>query len=215
MELTSKIQGLQREPFIGKNYFQLPKEDRLLIVGESHYTSDEKESTDINLTVNTVGNFGWNDKIKFFTNMRKIVLEKSKHEPSQLWNNCAFYNFIQSVMKSPTERPSKQDWIESWRVFFELMKFLEPTIVVFGGTSAANVLAKNKSILCSNEHDFDRVRYDTQIGKYCAKRTEITLSSGHNIRVLFLLHPSRISNIQPWREYFLKMSNGKLSYLTT
>ena len=215
--MKDKIDNLTWEPHIGKNYNKLGKEDRLLIVGESHYLAQNdqgiEEANNSNFTQITIGNFGYNSKNRFFTNIRKIVLGQKADNPSLLWDNCAFYNFIQRPMKDAKERPTKQDFIEGWNVFFELVKELQPSLVLFAGSTAANVLHDNKSTLMSADRNFERVKWIYKIGRNYMKQVDFNFNGSESLQVVCTLHPSKCPNTKSWHDYFIKQSKGKLNYL--
>ena len=56
-----------------------------------------------------------------------------------LWENTAFYNFIQRPMEynaNVKERPSGEEFYAGWNTFVEIVKILKPEVVVFIGTTA-------------------------------------------------------------------------------
>ena len=75
---------------------------------------------------------------KTLDNINRALVGSNNFDGKLLWNNIAFYNFIQRPMKTVDERPAWEDFLNGWRTFADVVKILKPTACIFIGNSAAN-----------------------------------------------------------------------------
>lgn len=140
-----KIEGLARYPWVGSKFAD--SDCRPLILGESHYAVNDDGS----FSEEEYGRFGdkgysrvifenvIRDKCKcestwpMYEGLLKTFMEVSPDNIKAFWSKIAFYNFIQSVMKSKVQRPKEEDVVEGWKAFAEVIKLLQPTLVLFFG----------------------------------------------------------------------------------
>ncbi|WP_421947388.1 hypothetical protein [Phaeodactylibacter xiamenensis] len=151
----SNIDKLKWLPFVGSEYFNNSCDNRLMIIGESHYLSEKDFSSgmDKNLSltrdiVDWIGikkNYG---RTRFFQNLYLALFQKDKIDLPRFWEMISFYNFVQRPMKTRKSRPSANDFINGWEVFFELVEILKPNKCIFIGTSASKY--RNTAISKSN-----------------------------------------------------------------
>ena len=112
-----EVANLKHYPWIGSGYASAPK--RVLIMGDSHYTIDEKTkefcqeerercNSDKEYTREIIGcaieKGGWN----FHKNLQKTFLYEDM-KAHDFWSKIASYNFIQKPMESIHEEPSHAD----------------------------------------------------------------------------------------------------------
>lgn len=144
-----KISDLTWFPWVGKDYIS-KSEHRLLIIAESHYNIGEhveeqniKVSNRKWLTRDIVQrypiNHQGNDTNPMFENLHRCLFSTNNIDRENLWNHIAFYNFIQRPMNyNYKERPNNEDFQKGWNVFFEVIRILKPTDIIFVGVSAAD-----------------------------------------------------------------------------
>ena len=184
-----KIQDLKWLPWIGIDYFT--SDERLLIVGESHYllpednpyyekNKDEVNSPEKDFTRNVVQTFCIDHKKvqPMFDNlnrclfgkrdMKKITLDMRKAK----WQQLAFYNFVQRPMENNQKRPTGEDLENGWKVFAELIKILQPTECIFIGVAAADSSAGY--IVPQQSHPFGW----SGVGVWCIFRNGYGRTSG-------------------------------------
>lgn len=146
-----KIQDLKWLPWIGIDYFT--SDERLLIVGESHYLLPEddpyyeKNKDEAGLpdfTRNVIQTKCIDDKTKAqptFDNINRCLFGNQKmtaDDRAEKWKHLAFYNFVQRPMKTNQKRPKSEDWEKGWKVFAELITIIKPTECIFIGVAAAD-----------------------------------------------------------------------------
>ena len=114
-----KVANLTHYPWIGSGYASVPK--RVLIMGDSHYTIDEKTKefcqeeydrciSDKEYTRGIIGcEIGTPGSWSFHKYLEKTFLDEANMNVEAFWNKVASYNFIQEPMKSIHEEPSHAD----------------------------------------------------------------------------------------------------------
>lgn len=151
-EQFDAIKGLTWRPWIGPRVPDAALSERLLIVGESHYTNEvEDESAarkirelteDRNYTRDVVEecpvNLEWRNPT--LENIERFILGGTARNRAELWSDLSFYNFVQRPMDygARKERPVWEDWIHGWNVFHELITVLKPAHCIFIGVTASN-----------------------------------------------------------------------------
>lgn len=194
-------------PHIGLEYHNVPSAHRLLLIGESHYqnANEEEKYKDPFITQEIVRNIG-NRRVhksaeikrptQFFVNIHRTFLPGQKFEGNNFWNYVSFYNFIQVPMSSKHHRPTKEQWVEGWQNFEEMIRLLQPNACVFLGFEAANAL--NTSLL-NLKLSYRPLAYGESIGRSKTRYTEVTNSFGKAIPMIFIKHPSMFFSPNRWR----------------
>ena len=201
--------GLCWYPWVGKNY-QL-NDKKILVVGESHYANNNEKdpaeqmcnvdhvADDINFTRYII----YESRIlkdyapKTLDNINRVLVGCNNFEGKLLWNNIAFYNFIQRPMKTVDERPSWEDFLNGWRTFADVVKILKPTACIFIGNSAANFFNEAMTAL-GEQHN--KVIWTKFINRAWAKKAEIVIE-GKYIPVHFTRHAGRFFSWSVWHQY--------------
>jgi hypothetical protein len=76
-------------------------------------------------------------------NFLKAMFGNATINKEKLWQEIAFYNFVQRTMDyssfngNKTEQPTNTDFDDGWKVFADVIKILKPTDCIFIGVSAA------------------------------------------------------------------------------
>lgn len=216
----SAIKGLARLPWVGSSYNDITTpDDRLLIVGESHYHNETEESiqkhNEPSFTRVVVGELAiqrlyWGTKI--FPNIHRTFLKNDTFDSSIFWNHVSFYNFIQRVMPTNKGRPTKDDYLTGWKVFFSLIDIIKPDVVLFIGTTSTNFL--NEGIQSSG-FTLESLNRDEKIGRAWAKSAVIKNSAGINTKIYFIRHTSQFFSWASWNGYLNKVMPGVLSFLSS
>jgi len=128
-------------PFIGDNYLNLSQNNRMLVIGESHYHNNTSESIqkheDIDFTrkvINEMAINRWYYSTKIFPNFHRALMGNDVFDSKKFWHLVAFYNFVQRPMMTNRGRPSYNDYYDGWSVFFHVINILSPKICLFIGT---------------------------------------------------------------------------------
>ena len=128
-------------PFVGKDYekgfFNSGK--KVLILGHSHY---DAESVDCpchhNFTKDIVNGFlNGEDEPYFrgFTCQTEALLNReiSVDDRVEVWNQVAFYNFIQFNLERPGVKETDEQFNDSIPAFKEVLEELKPDIIITWG----------------------------------------------------------------------------------
>ena len=116
------------KPWIGKNY---GKSDygKLLIIGDSHYfLNDEDESVFPNFTIDIVSEL----EDKNFNFYRKIGNIFNTDKNTEIWDNVAFANAIQTPFRSSDQIPTDVDFKTVEPAILSYLNIVQPTrMIVF------------------------------------------------------------------------------------
>lgn len=144
--------SIKVHPWVGE-YYENPRHvlHKTLILGESNFTEPSKfnsglvqecvrddMSTDRSRERDTTG------FCRFSTKIRRIIFgSKESVGPAGLWQDVAFYNFVQTLVGGAARmRPTQEMWDESVPAFVEIVTALKPTkILVLGKANWNNLLA--------------------------------------------------------------------------
>jgi len=222
-ELFDKINELRWYPWIGSNY----TENKILIIGESHYAQDENGNfdkecyedflSDKNTTINIVERLLNGESWKMFQNTYKALLGTDNINKEAFWSNVAFYNFVQLPRKTIEDKPSKTDFISGWNVFYELLKVIKPTHCVFLGLSSAqylkSVMKRKKGIIFADKKStFEQC--DKKIGFYWGRIAHLEYEDV-NTDITFIHHPSLAFKDKDWHNYLMERMGVTLENLNS
>lgn len=203
------------KPWVGENFSK--RNNKLLLVGESHYTVDENgnhdpdcfndfmtnDETTINVIKRHLNGKNWN----LFSNIYRALFKTSKIETNSFWSKIAFYNFIQRPMKTNKDRPSNDDFKKSYQPFFELISELDISHCIFLGNSSERhfdgELQKNSFLKMQKKSEKEK------IGRYWATMKTITKGE-KEIKIYFIKHPSQYFSWEKWNEYLNRKENSLL-----
>ena len=212
------IPNLSWLPWIGSNYFK--SNNRLLIIGESQYAQGDTEQAykedlgrvkEIDFTRNAVLQTQIQNHYKHpaLDNLLKSLLGNGSIDKEKLWNEIAFYNFVQRVVDyssfdgKKTEQPTIEDFDQGWKVFVELVKILKPTDCIFIGVSAATPFERMMDQL--NIKRTNRIAHD-KIGNTNPISATIEID-GHSTKISFIRHSSAYFSPEEWNP-FLEKQHG-------
>jgi hypothetical protein len=200
-----KVESLKWLPWIGERYLDIPKEKRLLIVGESHYHDRTEQSISFHNTITFTREIIEEIAIercyystKIFQNLHKVLLRNDDFDTVKLWNLISFYNFVQRPMDTNRERPTVDDIINGWKVFAKLAEILRPKVCLFLGSSSANNLANG---LIGTNYQANDVKWGDCINNCYAKTSEITHKDGEILKLIFIRHCSSMFSWDKWNRY--------------
>lgn len=112
------------QPWKGENYHLGINNEKILILGESHYDDDEfGEGTDLesDYTIKVLDQIlREKEYFRFFHHVGQLFDE----DWSKVWSNVAFANLIQYVLKKGEQPTSPQ--IESITSFYKYLNILQP-----------------------------------------------------------------------------------------
>ncbi len=110
----------------------------VLVLGEAHYGSlGDRTSTEF--TTEIVNWLGQEDRNAFFTKIAKMLLGKDgkawldNETRADLYENIAFYNYVQCFVSGPRVAPTQEQWRISHPAFPEVLSLLKPEVIVVLG----------------------------------------------------------------------------------
>ncbi len=141
-------------PWVGAKYAERPENQRLLIVGESHYVRP-KEGEDLAKMIEDHLNYPdytrdvvseclihqeWPNRT--LDTLPKLLFGTGEIDRERFWSDTAFYNFIQNPMhynrEGSPERPSWDAFVAGWTTFIAVVHILRPSHCLFIGVEAFN-----------------------------------------------------------------------------
>lgn len=169
------------KPWIGRGYSSKGLYGvKVLFLGESHYGTSGKEKPDT--TINVVRRLGQENRHRFFTTTAKLALFKgsknhiSNKERKELWENVAFYNYIQEfVADGARKRPSPEMWKSSENAFLNVLQDLKPELLVILGKELNRNLPSIPTNIkvCRVNHPSSGFRYKQWIPKFKESLIEV------------------------------------------
>ncbi len=220
-----EIESLKWLPWVGDNYFEIPSENRMLIIGESYYgggkdLSEKKLFFDNELKtrefIEEMAIEGTNYGTRIFPNLHATLfpnqdIKNNEEKRERFWQLTSFYNFVQRPMLTSIDRPTRDDFRTGWHTFFELCKLLNPQICLFIGTSSANYF--NNEIIKFPILKADKIEWHTEdINGAYPKFTKLLLSDKTS-SLHFIKHTSMRYSSDKWNNYLKGKISDQLQWL--
>lgn len=126
------------DPWIGARYASEGiNGKRLLILGESHYGGEGCEYS--RFTSEVIRDMALEKgRLAFFSRVQRLVVGGrggfSDLERADFWQRVAFYNFVQSALENPRDRPTYAMWQAAREPFSQTLGELNPSIILVLGT---------------------------------------------------------------------------------
>jgi hypothetical protein len=214
----NSIENLKWFPWVGDRFNSLAFDQRLLIVGESHYHDNTPASIEKHNSPKftrevieelAIERLYYGTKI--FPNLHRALFRNDEFDSPTFWNLVSFYNFIQRPMETNKGRPSYDDFYKSWFPFLEIVRVLRPKTCLFIGTSAANSLTE-----ALKETDFvtDVVKWEDYISNAYAKTSILKDKQGNETQLIFIRHTSQMFSWSKWNEYLQKKIPNELNWFS-
>ena len=138
-------------PWVGSNYGNpIYFKYKTLILGESNFTNPPENFNSSLVTRCVEDDLAVGDKnrdtngfCRFSTKIRRVIFGLNESlGPSGLWQDVAFYNFVQCLVGDKARiRPTYEMWKESVPAFLEVVEKLQPTrVLVLGNANWNNLL---------------------------------------------------------------------------
>lgn len=150
------------KPFIGEKYNEGINNKKVLILGDSHYFGKEhmdiynKDKTDDRISGVTKGiveqyknyisgNEQHHKWMNTFTKGYTIldIEDRSKGKIKDTIDKSAFYNYVQTPMEKPREKPSDIDYKNAEKPFRNVLKELQPDVVFVWGNRTWSFLPED------------------------------------------------------------------------
>lgn len=140
---SQQFGGVTFHPWIGRRYGHPSNQfdSRVLILGHSFYGDTALETRPAH-TREEVRKHGQIAPSRFFAMVVKFMLgtrsPASRETHAQVWEQLAFYNFVQFALKGPKHPPSFRQWVESQDPYRTVLKVLSPDAVLMLGCTVAH-----------------------------------------------------------------------------
>lgn len=206
-----KVKSLERFPWVGINYAE--SKYRVLILGDSHYTVDNKgnyceEEYDrcnttkdytreiVRCVINDVceGKPTWT----MYKNLINTFTSYTPEEVKYLWSKVAFYNFIQEPMKQINQEPTSEEKIVGWQCFYDVVNILKPQFCLFIGKRSEKGIETIRTLGGDFTLFADKEKCDRSIPLY----GEIRTKEGYSTKYRIIKHTSRYYSPESWYHYF-------------
>lgn len=210
------IENLKWLPWVGSHFNTLEFENKLLIVGESHYHDNTSRSIERHNSQTftreviedlAIGRNYYRTKI--FPNLHRALFRNDNFDSTTFWNLVSFYNFIQRPMDTNKGRPSYDDYYNSWDPFLKIIMLLKPKTCLFIGTSAANSL---KHAIEKNEFSTEGLKWEDCISNVYAKTAILKDKDNNEVQLIFIRHTSQMFSWSKWNEYLQKKMHPELTW---
>lgn len=132
----TEIPGYTFRPWVGRSYADPHNrwDQRVLILGESHYDEDFDQGPDLTTWVIRRHVRKEGKQYAFWTKVGRTFVGPDYGPPDTrrtFWDSVAFYNYVQTFAGvAARQRPSADDFSSSWPVFTRVLEDLRPTVVV-------------------------------------------------------------------------------------
>jgi hypothetical protein len=225
-ERFSTIPNLTWFPWVGINFPQRSPDQRLLVVGESHYAW---VATPEQLEQHRKVYFGKRDYTReviaecairhewrnpTLDTIPKLLLGTSAVDLEKFWADTAFYNFIQTHLPyynraGSHERPPWKDFVLGWAVFVEVIRAIRPSQCVFIGVSAAYCF---NDCMRLQKIDAEDLRRTVRIGRTWGRTAKLKLD-GSTVELCFVQHLGKYFNWRSWRDYLQTQHPEMMNWL--
>ena len=219
-QLDIKFKNVKNQkwlPFVGDNYLKISDNNKLLIVGESHYLDpDDPKSIErhnsIDFTREVIDELairGNHYGTRIFPKFHKAMFANNEFDTKTFWNLTSFYNFVQRPMETNKNRPTDDDFYNGWLTFFETIKILKPKTCLFIGVKASNSLKRQ---IRGSDLELVSFTKEDKISKTCPRRATIKNADGQSIELIFIQHTSRFFSWSKWNDYIKSKLSRQLDW---
>ncbi|MCQ2981483.1 MAG: UDP-N-acetyl glucosamine 2-epimerase [Treponemataceae bacterium] len=186
------INYVQFEPWVGSNYWAgCCYGKKILILGESHYGSDYSPKKTVDL-LNDQANSNWTHKT--YTKFERALtgFETNEKSRNEIWNEVAFYNYIQDLLPTPDDKPTQKQWDSGINAFYEVLNELQPDVLlVWGDRLWSHLPESNYTWDC-----------DLECHGAFFNKGHYTLANGHEVNAYAMDHPGRAFSWNDWHQFF-------------
>jgi hypothetical protein len=203
-------------PWIGECYDPRPVDDRILIVGESHYIKAKTEEEAIRSKERHLGDpTVTREKVKqgmleqiwdnpTYSKLHSVLSPSKTLNRQSFWGDTCFYNFVQQPLWLETkERPTKQDFLSGWAAFLDVVEILKPGHCLFIGVSASNFF---NIAMTARSAKFDKAAQIEKIGNTWSRQASVMVN-GRMTPIHSIQHTSgRGFDPDLWRSYLQRQA---------
>ena len=199
--------GLTWYPWIPDSYWKQSNNQKLLVVGESHYLDSEN----LEATRKEYSNPTFSQRViqeqaidsypgcpPTFPNFNKMLGLETLMQRKEFWQKTAFYNFIQTPLPGKKVRHNVQERREASLCYLNVLDKLRPSFCLFIGTFGFNNV--KREISDSEWKIIDEIWSD-KINEAYPRQLVLENNSGQKCHLLFIRHTSRFFSHEKWRAF--------------
>jgi hypothetical protein len=128
-------------PWVGADYAKGLNDQRLLVLGESHYSEDARNAYP-NLTRDIVQRVVGGERFPFFTKLGGVI-QASTDSSTFSWQSVLFYNFVQQLVGAHArDRPTEAMWANGFEAFGGVLAQYQPSAVLVAGVGTWSGLSR-------------------------------------------------------------------------
>lgn len=182
-----------RSPWIGEVYRTLPKEKRVMILGESHYT-DLNDQYDANLSQRVIKALLRCEKFRFFTCITTAIENKNYNDINikDFWNSLSYANFCQGGVISGKGGGNKQMFADGIIAFPEVLRIAQPSKILVFSYKAWGHMSEFDNTIVQNSLP---IKTDLITA---ATRTLVAKDGSFNCEALRVRHPTGWQGRKVW-----------------
>lgn len=128
-------------PWVGNHYASGINGQRLLVLGESHYSEDARNAYP-RLTRDIVERVVGGERFPFFTRLGSVIQTSTKTTTFS-WQTVLFYNFIQQLVGAHArDRPTEAMWASGFEPLTTVLAEHRPSAVLVAGVGTWGGLSR-------------------------------------------------------------------------
>ena len=236
------LNGLSWLPWVGNQYEK--SIDRLLIVGESHYTNAKDEtsvaeskqswSSNKHSTREVIAEYpligyeaGWKNNAgrancPTFDNLHRMFLQTAlldsndKDKRSRFWREVAYYNFVQKMMDYGADRPKERP---DYNDFYNGWRLWIEVVKIIKPKYCVflGVSASNSFNQAMRDLgvEYRPVEWGEPLNRVYLRKNAAIIIDGEEIKIFFTQHPSNYLSWDLWHKYLSSMIPEVVNRLNT
>ena len=128
-------------PWVGAHYANGINGQRLLVLGESHYSDDSRNAYP-QFTRDIVGRVVAGERFPFFTRLGGVI-QMSTKATAFSWQAVLFYNFVQQLVGAQArDRPTEAMWANGFDPLMAVLTEHQPSAVLVAGVGTWGALSR-------------------------------------------------------------------------
>lgn len=146
------VEGVKFQPWVGKDYDKgfvlqdgnlMPCSEqnenavKILVLGESHYCDNSTDAENPNLTRGIIKDYiaskEFEPYMATYIKFERALVGEVVEDKANVWENLAFYNYVQKAMPSPRVSPLYADFSNSETAYWKVVDKLKPDIIICWG----------------------------------------------------------------------------------
>ena len=212
-------------PWVGASYADRREDQKLLIVGESHYVRPKKEEDLSKVIDNHLKYHDYTRDVvseclvyqewpnRTLDTLPKLLFGTDEIDRELYWGDTAYYNFIQTPMhynrEGSPERPSWDAFVNGWASFLDVVRILQPSHCLFIGVEALNSF---NHVMEELEIPHTDVQWTEKVSRTYGRRASVTVGSS-TITLIGVQHLGKYFSWGRWRDYLCDHHSDLIEFI--